>query len=502
MMKFLIEEVITGKRIHVDLDLGEISVQSLKAKLSNITSVSMNDQIILLGPPFKLVNVIDFRFQQDDQRIFLFDRKYFSSEAEIMTIKEYDFPLPELGTLMQNSNYLESFLVQQKKLIDLSGKSNYESSKILDELHIMIDGINASVSYIDESSRDFKSYLDSTGSKFHDRIETYSQLLSSFESNLNNLENILVDEELLEFAKLNGVKLSMREELLEKRSQVTMLDLISIDKEKKWINSCQSMHLKMISKYNQLKEDFQKDCEDIDSLRASTLRANGIVDKVNDLSFKICENTNNLKSKVLQISSSQNVDGREDTMLNATEECDKLFSILSMMHATTSDSMSCIIKILYLKNEFQQFICKHMNILSKVDTDIQGKLKMNLTVIKKWYEGRNEYLSRLENLSNICNVYDEFKREMTRRHIYQGLMLEKLNQFTQDMEIFRKYEISKREAFLKEYGAILPQNFFDLVPSLVSKPPYCKVDMTEIPILPEFNLDSSTLQSITDEMGM
>lgn len=132
-----IECAETGSCFNVRLEnSNEPSLTKFKSQIGLFVSIPPEDQILLIGPPFKR---LDSQFgpdiQSDGQRIFLYNRKVFSEEACVpleTRLKPYDILTPvaigappvEIAILLEDSNspllkalpgYERHFLTNLKK---------------------------------------------------------------------------------------------------------------------------------------------------------------------------------------------------------------------------------------------------------------------------------------------------------------------------------------------------------------------------------------------------
>lgn len=77
--------------------------------------------------------------------------------------------------------------------------------------------------------------------------------------------------------------------------------------------------------------------------------------------------------------------------------------------------------------------------MASVQTDIQ-KLKKDMDLMKKWYDGHSEYFGHLESLGKMPKAYESFLCEIIRRRAYNKVFEMRVATFTNEMASFRADE--------------------------------------------------------------
>jgi hypothetical protein len=301
-------------------------------------------------------------------------------------------------------------------------------------------------------------------------------------------------------AYLNESNARLRESFVKQPSaqyieRNTLYDCIPVDKERRWAIQCRDVHAKVESNINELDELYGNITALVNSLDEPTIDFMRLNEINNELA-NCCQHQQRHMEEIR--SNYQYVYGalthQSSAAENKSEQHVTILSQLETIRIHQETILSSMLKLceisLRLKNEVGQSkgnmtkcLFSRITLIAFIQTDAQ-KLLERLLQMKKWYKGRNEYFSHLEHVAHLPSAYKAFLHEIMRRRKYHSDLESKISTFTESLNLIRAEETSYRKEFMQRYGRNLPPVFFEMVPSLVEKPPYYNAEASNIPMLP------------------
>lgn len=371
--------------------------------------------------------------------------------------------------------------------------------------------------------------------------ERHGEILLNFDKNLENLKSFPISDVLIQFVRgeksandhfskslertgsitdlsitdysvgelgthrdLNAIESKKRSESSENirsilfKDQPTLFDIVPVERERVWANQCRSVHSKVqdtLTELDNLYEKVQVLVQKLDDPTINFETLNSILSKVPDYLKQQNANVNQLRDDYgtmctivaqRQESSTDNDAGNDASKLTVLEN--KRISQEVLLNETmtlTQTVMDFKNIIASSKTSMMKCLSSRITLIAVVQTDIQ-KMMERLYQMRKWYKGRNEFFSHLENIGKLPRAYEFFLREIIRRQHYHDMIKSKVKTFTETIMSTRERETILREQFMQDWGKYLPPIFAEMVPSLSEKPPYhtVKLEGKEIPILP------------------
>ena len=295
------------------------SLLKFKAQIAALVSIPPDDQILLVGPPYKrLESLMCFESQPPDSNatqlhVFVYDRRIISEPQRrpietILAPLEIPTTLPQLleppiraspqsqqqspllKALCDYETHFVTNLSRGELYVSLCDQSLTSCKRTLQEELVQIDATSAALSNLrDHFSHTNNSFLQSE-EKLLSQQNLHEKLLYSFESNLSKLKSIPLHNSFIDAiedlqlnitsnvasslnigsgsdgASANSSKMAPAfgisevvnnaKACLNRNQQITLLDCLPIEKERVWHLRCVEVHQKVQSSLEQLRAVF------------------------------------------------------------------------------------------------------------------------------------------------------------------------------------------------------------------------------------------------------
>jgi len=541
MIVLKIESADSGSIINIRVDDEEISVMKLKLQIRVFTSIEPEDQILLWGvSSYKKLDSnfnIVFTMLTGRERIFLFNRRVYSDDKfhpidVVMT--PYEIPVPNLTNLETSRynqkivdssplfkalpDYEENFLMNLKKgesYLEFHEQSLQSSRNALNEHYVQLDASSAAFSNLNEHFNSIESDLSTTIEKCENQQLIHQLILDTFEDDLAELDKYKLHPSLVQ-AFISNRSLSSSSSRLSINS---LLDCIPIEKEKEWFKQCQNSHLKVEESLSQLKSIFDRvmiafkhfeniTITDINSTDDRALRdiIKGMEDSIRlqlDTMALFREDNNFCKDKLSAIFSEDNpnADVKQEVVgLLGTLEARRKAQETHLENMQVSCEQVMLNKKVMeqSKTSMNMKMVLMLRLLSRLQTDMHG-LKKRLKLLQKYANGHNEYFNHLKSVKQLPRAYEQLLVEITRRKNYNSVFDNLVTVELNRIATLRSEETKNREIFMTEYGTTLTPIFFEMIPSLQSKPSYYAPSLTEAEWLPDINHKDAGIDIVSNE---
>lgn len=131
-----------------------------------------------------------------------------------------------------------------------------------------------------------------------------------------------------------------------------------------------------------------------------------------------------------------------------------------------------------------------MRSIALIQSEVQWRIPQDVENMRKLTTtSPNENIRQLEVIANLPKFQIIMLEELCRRQNYETTIMKKIKAFKDEMNELRTSETQNRKEFMDEHGSLLPPFFYELVPSLRSKPDFvdvavssCGIDTTMLPI--------------------
>mmetsp|Transcript_297 Transcript_297/g.561 ORF Transcript_297/g.561 Transcript_297/m.561 type:complete len:884 (+) Transcript_297:114-2765(+) len=528
MLAFRVYSAATGDSFTVRMDTENFKIAVFKSSLATFSGIAPNDQILLIGPPFK---VLDSHFGPDmcsgGQKIFMFDKRIMSDASGIepapVKLKPYMIPppvttdVPMSISLAESSSpmlrivpdYESQFLSHIRRgesFLSAVEQASASCKRCLEQIEVQQQSLESAVSNLNDHYTTTKVSFESKQHKIIEQQRSHKNLLDTFEDYFQQLGEITLHPALQTLlSNYSNLSESGESGNSKSNSLVTLRDTIPIDKELAWRDKCLASHVKVEENMTQLQIIFDK--------IAGSMSKIGVANELPYTLQQLIEYNTAMESNV-EFQRSHMDDLRESYRsaieeISALMQCEgtareaktaELFSLLETsrksqeqviqpMEERCTEAIGVKDMFAETKTVMTRNIYHTLRGIAAVQTDIQFKLKKGMELMTRWRQGHNGYFQHLERIRSLPEAYATFLCEMTRRAKYTEEFELLVKTSVDSISAFRSKETEQREKFMADKGSCLPPVFFDMVPSLIEKPPFFNASSTDRQQIPDIPLD-------------
>jgi len=350
MKKLSVEDAQSGQTFDVIIDEDDYNITKLKLILNRFVPIIPNDQILLVGPPYNLLETQynpNFKQESNGPRIFLFNKNTFSgndikdnvlSNLKILPDGVLD-PEP-IGEATYDTNKINAqnnspiistiFQFERKFLLNTSRADSYikTTEKILEncrnsvrEQIVQNEALSAAYNHLNLNYDKTKQSFEREKEKLYQLLQKHTELLNNFETNLLKLSEITVlpktlltnvkYSDILEnrnetsavimksslgiSSQTNDANISQQNEsksMNEDESIVTLIDFIPIVKMKDWKQQCEITHNKIKDDYLYLEEIYNETNEVMNTLLIPDIDIISLNEILNNIELSLNEQKN------------------------------------------------------------------------------------------------------------------------------------------------------------------------------------------------------------------
>mmetsp|Transcript_17017 Transcript_17017/g.25157 ORF Transcript_17017/g.25157 Transcript_17017/m.25157 type:complete len:851 (+) Transcript_17017:128-2680(+) len=514
----------TGHTYLVVLGPGEEHLQHLKQKLSVVSSVPTEEQILLYGPPYKS---IDSSFTRSPlipgSKVFLYDRRLIQNESSIANSEEkfkleavelsnepiQDAPIELLNAiekigqfqspLLQTvSTYERQFMVALNK-----GQALFSNTVILKEectrgwkeAESQKEALSAAILNLSDHMNILFTNFNDVIFSLERQNSKHQTLLDSFEFDISALGKVNLHPALI--PKLTSA-------LKSNKAPSTLLDCVPLERERSLFATCQESHQRVNSQILEAKKSIQEVARVVEELLDKYCKTNdsplpnerekkaiGVDEDKMELSWVISE-----QEKFVQI-----LKGDYETVLNMALEQFKLAGSKDLQQSSGSWSSSSMIGLV---QDFDQRFNAQAEVIpkmQKIDDKLrsilerakagkveQGRilrrelrevssLQSKIQEMQKWIavmklarEKKEEQFMHLEKVKKMPSSHSALVSEVVRRKAYGSLLAARATKVAEEASSLRSAEIVARDVFLRGEMVNLPPVFMEAIPSLAYMP--------------------------------
>lgn len=536
------------------------SVANIRGHLA--AAVPQSDQILLLGPPYKvpkdsslqsdeILKSLRLGDEEDDptsthsqtqktllvssssersgsRRLFLFSKKDLSENApkpEPCSLGPTELQLPTEApgpspldfsqhpqqplhqALAAYERQFMLYLTQGRVLADGADLRLGAVRKCVQEQAVMCRALRAAVSNLSDHFAAAARTRAEFSVTFTEKTSAHAKLLQQFDSILNNdLANVPLHPSLVAIAQASG------------RTMETLLDTVPVDRERAWAQQCNTAHQRLATLFRELDTAFGElgTTEDRQAEASQDLQAEKDVEalwaEVMGTATTICD----AQAKRLEqlTAGHRDVVGVISNALNGdANELQNAFSPLQEMSTSSKDLVPNMIeddktlialmeRVSTSKTEAMKRMKVRLRDVSLAQSSIQRVLA-SVSVLRDALTQQTENMVHLEHVAELADSYQHFLSEIKRRRAYGQAVSSSSAAMMERLASMRDDEVKAREKFLRGPGRHLMPAFFDtFVPTLATPPPLFTPQlpaMVELDALP--NIPETITMSGDPESG-
>ena len=540
MLAYRVHSAVSGDTFTVRMDIENFKIGVFKSSLSTFSGIAPQDQILLIGPPFK---VMDALFGPDmcanGQKIFMFDKRIISDVGAVpQTVKLKPYLIPEPGVidapisscLAESSSpmlravpdYETQFLTHIRRgesFLAAVEQAAISCKRCLEQIEVQKLSMEAAISNLNDHYTATKNSFESKQQKITVQQLAHKELLDTFDENFQQLGKIVLHptiESLLSNYSNFSEYVGNDGEGSKPRTLTTLLDTVPVEKEFAWRDKCTQSHQKVEENMSQLKIIFDKITQSMSKLSfhedkilsledlcvlSANMESSAQLQRnhMNELRESYATAVNGI-SKLLQ-----SEDGRQES------DVSELFALLEATRKSQEQLVipmeTCCTEVMTNKDIFAEIktkmasrVFQTLRDIATIQTDIQYKLKKGMELMTRWRQGHNGFFQHLERIRSLPEAYATFLFEMARRRKYTEKFEAIVKDSVETISAFRSEETERREKFMEGMGRCLPPVFFEIVPSLLEKPPFFNATITERQFIPDVELED--IRDVLESFGL
>lgn len=525
------------------------SVANIRGRLA--AAVPLSDQILLLGPPYKvprdstlqqeeILSGLTIGDREDDpsqgtkiftdrtgaRRLFLFSKQALSesapdppechlhpSEITLPTEAPGPSPLnidpaaspPLHQALAAYERRLMLYLCQGRALADGADLRLQACRNCIQEQLVMGRALRAAVSNLSDHFHTAARTRAEFTATFQAKTAAHASLLQRFDSILQHLGAMALHPALVASARASG------------RVHQTLLDTVPVDKERAWAEQCQVSHQRLVDSFGGLETEFA-------GLGTSATReeeaqgdreAEKALQKLRDEVEGTCKEVRDKQASRMELLTTSHRDVVNVIMAalksEDEDEAQSAFAPLGELSKTSKDVVPSMLEDDKTMKEIMERVAEsktrtmrrmkgRLQVISRAQSSIQRVLSI-VGVLRDALAQQNENMSHLEHVEELPKAYQSFLAEISRRRAYGQAVTASSRAMMERLASMRADEVKARERFLRGPGRHLMPTFFEIfAPTLATPPP---LFTPQLPAIVELDTlpDVGTVTAEDTEMG-
>lgn len=540
---------LPNARSHRALFTPSYRVANIRGHLA--AAVPVQDQILLLGPPYKVPkdstlqsdevqNALRLGDMEDDpieedstvprkilsstersgaRRLFLFSKQALSESApdppacylEPMNLTlPTDAPGPSPLNLDPTSSpplhqalaaYERQFmlyLTQGRVLADGADLRLAACRNCVEEQAVMARALRSAVSNLSDHYHGAARTRAEFTATFQNKSTAHALLLQRFDSILVDIAAIPLHPSLVTIARSSG------------RSMETLLDTVPVERERAWVQQCQTSHQRLVTLFAELdgaftelgtpasrEQEVRLDLQAEEEIQTLWTAVEGTAKVTRDRqSGRLDRLTADHQQVVKIIMNAINA--------NSDDEVQSAFTPLRQIANASKETVPSMVTDDATMKELMQKVqdaktraMKRMKIRLRDVSVAQSLIQRVLSsvgVLRDALTQQSENMVHLEHVAELPDSYRDFLSELRRRRAYGQAVTSSCSAMMERMASMRADEVKAREKFLRGPGRHLMPAFFEIfVPTLATPPPLFTPQlpaMVELDTLPVVGSDA------------
>ncbi|GKY94741.1 hypothetical protein MPSEU_000439500 [Mayamaea pseudoterrestris] len=537
----------TGTTYKISLHPSELTVANIRGHLA--AAVPANDQILLIGPPYKVVkdstlqsdetlNSLRLGDAEDDpipehfgvphkilattertgaRRLFLFSKQSLSEHAPDPTpchLEPMDVYVPQeppgpspLSLDPVSSPPLHQALAayeRQFMLYSVQGRSLADGADLrlaacktcVQEQAVMARALRAAVSNLSETFNSATRTRAEFASGFQAKITAQGSLLQRFESILNNLAAVPLHPSLVSTARASG------------RSMETLLDTVPVERERNWAQQCSNSHQRLMTLFQSLEQAFgemgtpatreqegklDREAElEIETLWSEVEGfARDIRDRQSERSDSLTADHGKVVRMIIDAINADNDDQVQAAFTPFREMSESSKRLIPAMAEDDQRLKEFMYRVAEAKTNAMKRMKNRLRDVSIAQSSIH-RILSSVGVLRDALTQQSENMVHLEHVAELPDSYRSFITEIQRRRAFGHAVTACSNAMMERLAAMRDDEVKAREKFLRGPGRHLMPAFFEIfAPTLASPPPLFTPQLPsthEVDALPEVGM--------------
>ena len=374
------------------------------------------------------------------------------------------------------------------------------------EMIVMARALRAAVSNLSDHRNGAARTRAEFASAFQTTSAEHAGLLQRFEGRLADLATISLHPSLVGIARASG------------RVMETLLDTVPVERERAWMQRCQTSHQRLAGLFAELEGEFGRlgsssEWEEIaneDSAAEDEIAK--LVEEIETAALEICmrqgQRLNQLTSEHGEVTrvivrAVSDDDGSETTGdSHSQEDAQAAFvtlekiskgsvDVLPSMEIDDAALRDMMARVADGKTTVMRRMQRRLRDVSSAQSGIQ-RIISSVGVLRDALTQQSEDMAHLTHISELPAAYRGFLNEIRRRRAYGEAVSSTSEAMIQRLASMRSDEVKAREGFLRGCGRHLMPAFFEVfLPTLATPPPLFTPQlpsMVELDTLPDVSM--------------
>lgn len=482
-----------------------------------------SDQILLLGPPYKvpkdstlqseeMLNSLRLGDIEDDpaasnkellsttestgaKRLFLFSKQALSHQAPDpppCVLGPMDLTLPteagpsplQLGASQQHHSPLHQALEVYERRFRLhldQGRVLADGADVrlaacrtcVAEQAVIARALRAAVSNLSVHFNGTQRLRSEFTADFQKKTSAHASLLHRFESLMISLGGIQLHPSLVSVARASG------------RVMETLLDTVPVERERAWAAQCQTSHQRLMTMFSELenafaqlgttasrREEAKQDLEAEETIQALSREVEGVGQQIRDRQAHRLEKLTSDHGEVVKVIRNAIAGDTAHSAFTVLEDMSK--SSVGIVPSMEEDDLALrnlMEKVAEAKTKAMRRMKLRLREVSVAQSGIQ-RVNSSVSVLRDATTQQCENMIHLEHVAELPVAYRDFISEIRRRRAYGGAVLSSCTAMMERLASMREDEVKAREKFLRGSGRHLMPAFFEIfTPTLATPPP-------------------------------
>lgn len=503
------------------------SVTNIRGLLA--AAVPPSDQILLVGPPYKVpkdatlqseevLNALRLGDMEDDpieeeegrprkilsasersgaRRLFLFSKQLLSQHApdpQPCRLEPMDLTLPTeapgpspLSLDPTNSPPLHQalaayerqfmlYLAQGRVLADGADMRLAACKTCVGEQAYMARALRAAVSNLSDHFNNASRTRADFSATFQTKTAAYGSLLQRFESILSNLGTIQLHPSLVSIARSSG------------RTIETLLDTVPVERERSWMQQCQNSHQRLLTLFSELDAAFaelgtpasreaetraDREAEnEIERLWTEVeTTAKSIRNKQSERLESLTTGHGKVVKVIMNAIHANNDDEVQAAFTPLREMSDSLKGLVPAMIEDDKKLRELMERIAESKTQAMRRMKVRLRDVSVAQSSIQRVLS-SVGVLRDALAQQAENMVHLEHVAELPHSYRDFLSEIQRRRAFGHAVAATSTAMMERLAAMREDEVKARDRFLRGPGRHLMPAFYEIFAPTLASPPH------------------------------
>eukprot|EP00542_Grammatophora_oceanica_P020636 CAMPEP_0194047634 /NCGR_PEP_ID=MMETSP0009_2-20130614/25083_1 /TAXON_ID=210454 /ORGANISM="Grammatophora oceanica, Strain CCMP 410" /LENGTH=777 /DNA_ID=CAMNT_0038693303 /DNA_START=67 /DNA_END=2400 /DNA_ORIENTATION=- len=504
----------TGVCYNISLHPQEFTISNIRRHLA--AAVPVSDQILLLGPPYKVPKDSTLRSEEvleslrlgDEEdaqnkwrekqssgarRLFLFSKQSLSDQAPdppacvlepsgppTLPTQPGPSPLhinPASSPLHQALEVYERrfmlHLDQGRVLADAADLRFSACRSCVAEQTVMARALRAAVSNLGVHLNGTLRVRSELSTDFTQKTQAHSAILTKFETLLVNLGQIPLHPSLVSLARASG-------HVME-----SLVDTVPVDRERAWAGQCQTSHQRLMTMFHDLEVRFtqlgttqsreqeaRQDLLSEEQIQKLWEEVEHYGREIRDRQSKRLDSLTRDHGEVVKVVMNAIAGDGAQAAFATLEELSKSSADIVPSMQTDDESLRALMnKVAESKTAAMKRMKIRLREVSVAQSAIQG-VNADVTVLRNALQQQSDNMVHLEHVAELPESYRDFLSELRRRRAYGGAVTASSTAMMERLASMRVDEVKAREKFLRGAGRHLMPPFFEVfAPTLATPPP-------------------------------